>query len=448
MASTDILLRLAAVLALLALNGFFVAVEFALVSSRRTKIDHLAARGEGAARLVQRMLEDPDRILAASQLGITMASLGLGWVGESTIARLVEPLITYLPLSEVISHAVGVVISFSFITALHIIVGEQAPKTFAIRYPETTAMRTVRPTLLFDSIFRPFIWLLDAGTAAFLRLVGVKPVGHHGTIYTLEELQQLLAESREAGVVEPVEEQIITRAFEFGDRMVREVMVPRIDVQGVPVESTIEDVLSVFEAHSHARFPVYRETLDDIVGVITIKDLMLFLARHRDGYTHPIADLIRPAFYVPESKPLNDLMAEMRERRAQMAIVIDEHGGTAGVVTAEELTEELVGRMSDELVAEASDVEQIDESTVQVDGQLRVEEANEALALRLPEDEDYETVAGLILHRLQHIPTQGEVISIGDVHLAVVEMRGPKIERVEIRKGRSASGERNIDTTR
>ncbi len=435
MSATDILIRLAAVFVLIGLNGFFVAVEFALVSVRPARIDQLAARGNGAAQLVQRMLEDPDRILAASQLGITMASLALGWVGESTIAAIIEPLISQLPFSEVIAHSIGLIISFTIITALHLIVGEQAPKTFAIRYPEQTSIATVRPTLLFDRVFRLFIWALDAGTAAFLRLLGVKPVGHHGTVYTLEELQVLLAESREAGIVEHGEQQIISRAIEFGDRQVREVMIPRMDVWGVPIENTIQDVLAVFQAHSHARFPVYGEGLDDIIGVITVKDILLYLASHRDGYNQPIRDLLRPAFYVPETKPLNDLMAEMRQRRAQMAIVIDEHGGTAGVVTAEELAEELVGRMSDELATEDSDVEHLGEGRAVIDAQLRIDEANDQLNLTLPEGEEYETVAGLILETLQHVPTVGEVVTIGRVELTVVAMRGPRIEKVEVRRG-------------
>lgn len=434
MSATDILIRLTAVFVLIGLNAFFVAVEFALVSTHRARIDQLAVRGDGAAARVQRMLEDPDRILAASQLGITMASLALGWVGESTIAAIVQPVISYLPLSEVIAHTIGLVISFSVITALHIIVGEQAPKTFAIRYPETTAMSVARPTLLFDQVFRPFIWVLDAGTAGFLRLVGVKPVGHHGTVYTLEELQVLLAESREAGVVEHGEQQIISRAIEFGDRQVREVMIPRTDVNGVPAASSIHDVLDVFQAHSHARFPVYRESLDDIIGVVTVKDILRYLAVHREGYQHSIRDLIRPAFYVPETKELNDLMAEMRERHAQMAIVLDEHGGTAGVVTAEELTEELVGRMSDELVAEDPDVEHLGEGRAVIDAQMRVDEANEELGLRLPEGEEYETVAGLMLEILQHVPVAGETVDVAGVELAVVAMRGPRIEKVEVRK--------------
>ncbi len=438
MSATDILIRLAAVFVLIGLNGFFVAVEFALVSTRRARIDQMAVRGNGPAQLVQRMLEDPDRILAASQLGITMASLALGWVGESTIAAIIEPFIVHLPFSEVIAHSIGLVISFSLITALHIIVGEQAPKTFAIRYPEQTSMATARPTLLFDRVFRPFIWVLDAGTTAFLRLLGVKPVGHHGAVYTLAELQVLLAESREAGVVEHGEQQIISRAIEFGDRQVREVMIPRTDVRAVPIESTIQDALAVFQDHSHARFPVYGEDLDDIVGVITVKDILRYLAAHRDGYDHPIRALLRPAFYVHETKALNDLMVEMRERHAQMAIVFDEHGGTAGVVTAEELTEELVGRMSDELAAEDSNVQHIGEGRAVIDAQMRIDEANDQLNLALPEGEEYETVAGLILEVLQHVPTAGEVVGVAGVELAVVEMRGPKIEKVEIRRGTGA----------
>jgi CBS domain containing-hemolysin-like protein len=436
MTTGAILMRLAAVFALLAANGFFVAVEFALVSLRRTRIDQMAARGSTAAKLVQRMQRDPDRILAASQLGITIASLALGWVGESTVAAIIEPLFEHLPLSTAIAHTIGLIVSFTLITALHIIVGEQAPKTFAIRFPETTSLATVRPTLLFDRIFRPFVWVLDAGTAAFLRLLGVKPVGHHGTVYTLDELQQMLSESRQAGVVESVEEKLITRAFEFGAREVHEVMVPRTDVVGITVDSTIEDLLKTFSEHPHSRFPVYRENLDQIEGTVNIKEVMRHLAEHRDDVGLRVAELIRPAFYVPESKPIAELMAEMRARRAQMAVVIDEHGGTAGIVTAEEVIEEIVGRLSDELTDQTPEVETIDDQTVQVDAQMRVDEANETLSLSLPENEEYETLAGLILHQLRRIPAAGERVRLGDVQLSVAEMRGPKIEKVRIKTGR------------
>ncbi len=432
----EILLRLGAVAALLFVNGFFVAVEFGLVGTRRTRIDELAEKGDGVARLLRVMLGDPDRVLAASQLGITMASLGLGWIGESTVAEIVMPFIEELPFGPTIAHSIGLVISFFLITSLHIIVGEQAPKIVAIRNPERIALTTARPVWLFDKVFRPFIWFLDAGTSTFLRLVGVQPVSHHGTVYTLDELARLLVESREAGVVEPVEEQIISRAFEFGDRQVREVMIPRTAVDALPAESTISDLLTAFQATPHARFPVYDENLDNIIGVVTIKDVVLYLAEHRDGYNEPLRGLLRPGFYVPETKPIDDLMTEMRQRRAQIAIVIDEHGGTAGIVTAEELTEELVGPLGDELAEEEPPVQTIDEQTVQVDGEMRVDELNETLGLSLPEHEDYETVAGLILHQLQRIPSAGDETHVGDVQLTVAGMRGPKIEAVFIHRGR------------
>ncbi|MFN8498784.1 MAG: hemolysin family protein [Anaerolineae bacterium] len=435
----EILLRLSAVAALLFINGFFVAVEFGLVGTRRTRIDELAEKGDKVAGLLQVMLRDPDRVLAASQLGITMASLGLGWIGEATIADLIMPLVEQLPFGPVIAHTVGIVVSFFIITSLHIIVGEQAPKIVAIRNPERISLATVRPVWLFDKVFRPFIWFLDAGTSAFLRLIGVQPMGHHGTVYTLDELARLLVESREAGIVEPVEEQIISRAFEFSDRQVREVMIPRTAVDALPADSTIGDLLTAFQDTPHARFPVYDENLDNIVGVVTIKDVLLFLADHRDGYDAPLRGLLREGFYVPETKPINDLMAEMRQRRAQIAIVIDEHGGTAGIVTAEELTEEIVGPMGDELVEEEPTVQTIDEQTVQVGGEMRVDELNEALGLSLPEHEDYETVAGLILHRLQRIPMTGDEAEVGDVQLTVAGMRGPKIEAVFIHRGRKAT---------
>lgn len=430
-----VFLKLGAVAVLIFLNGFFVAVEFAVVSVRRTRIEQLVEQGNRVARLVQEMLAHTDRILAACQLGITMASLALGWIGEATVAALVAPALEALAhnlpgiVTAGVAHGVGIVVSFSFITALHIVIGEQAPKTFAIRYPETVTLWSVRPTLWFNRIFRPFIWFLDRASAATLRLVGVQPVAVHGTVYSIEELKRLVSESQESGFLDEQQEVMVRRAFEFGDRLAREVMVPRPDVIAIQADATLGDLLALFAQHTHARFPVYEEDLDHILGFISIKQVLKALATGASR-TDSIAPMIRPAVVVPETRRVDSLFVEMRDKDVQMAVVIDEYGGTAGIVTLEELVEEVVGRVGDELMPGLPPYRRVDDRTVEIDAGMRIDELSEELGIELPDHPDYETVAGFVLFQLHRIPEPGDHLRYNNLQITVTEMRGPKIEKL------------------
>lgn len=432
-----VVLKLGAVAALIFLNGFFVAVEFSIVSIPRTRIEQKVEQGHKLAKLVQEMLDHTDRILAACQLGITMASLALGWIGEATVAALVKPPLEVLMhawpgiITTGVTHGIGIVVSFSFITALHIVIGEQAPKTFAIRYPETVAMWSARPTLWFDRIFRPFIWFLDRAAAATLRLVGVQPVAVHGTVYSIEELKRLVSESQESGFLDEQQEAMVRRVLEFGDRLVREVMIPRPDVIAIEVNATLNDLLALFAQHTHARFPVYEEDLDHILGFIAIKDVLKALATGAKG-TDSIAPLVRPAVVIPETRRVDSLFVEMRDKDVQLAVVIDEYGGTAGIVTLEELVEEVVGRLGDELMPKLSLYRWINEKTVEIDAGMRIDELAEELGIRLPDHPDYETVAGFVLYQLRRIPETGDQFRYDNLQIKVTEMRGPKIEKLTI----------------
>lgn len=434
-----VILKLGAVAALIFLNGFFVAVEFALVSVRHTRIEQLVEQGDALARLVQRMLEQTDRILAACQLGITMASLALGWIGEATVAALVEPPLQALSrdLPAIVptgmAHGIGIVVSFSLITALHIVLGEQAPKTFAIRYPETVSLWSARPTLWFDRIFRPFVWFLDRAAAATLRLVGVQPVAVHGTVYSIEELKQLVSESQESGLLDAQQEVMVHRVFEFGNRLAREVMIPRPEVVAIETNATLDDLLALFAEHTHSRFPVYEEDLDHVIGFIAIKDVLKALARGASR-SDRIARLVRPAVVVPETRRVDSLFLEMRDKDVQMAVVIDEYGGTAGVVTLEELVEEVVGRVGDELMPKLPLYRRIDEKTVEVDASIRIDELHDELGIELPDLPDYETIAGFVLYQLHRIPEPGDQFRYDNLQITVTEMRGPKIEKLTLRR--------------
>jgi putative hemolysin len=436
MSTSIVLLRLAGALALVALNGFFVAVEFAVVAVRRSRLDHLVAEGNSVARLALKLVDHPDRVIAASQLGITIASLALGWIGEATVAAIVEPPLVVLigRWSEAAAHTIGTATAFALVTFVHIVLGEQVPKTIAIRYSERVALGISRPMDWFTRIFHPLISLLDGATAAFLRLFGMKPLSGHRLVYTPEELRLIVRESQEQGAIEAGQEKMLQRVFQFADRQVNEAMIPRPDVVGVDSGATVGDLLALFVEASHARFPVFEDDLDNIVGIVAIKDVLRALAEDPDQMDAPVGSLVRPALFVPETAAVVDLLANMRATHNQMAVAIDEYGGTAGIVTLEELVEEIVGRLSDELVVKEEPVVQVDERTVEIDAQLRVDEVNDHLDLDLPEGEHYETVAGLLLYRLQHVPVEGESLDEKDLVLEVSAMKGPKIEKIQIHR--------------
>ncbi|HNP74672.1 MAG TPA: hemolysin family protein [Kouleothrix sp.] len=441
------LLRLAGVLVLVALNGFFVAAEFALVGSRRTRLEQLASAGNATAALGRRMQEDLDRYIAAAQLGITLASLALGWIGESTVAALVDPpiealvvwLLGNLAVAETlalsVSHAVGIAVSFFVITSLHIVLGEQAPKVFAIRAPENTALFIARPLALFNQVFGLIIRFLDWATELVLRLVGISESGGHTKVHSADELRLLVEESGEAGVLDEEEQEMLINVFAFADRPAYQAMLPRTEVVTIDHEATVHEFLDRFAETGHTRFPVLGPGgVDDVRGIISAKDLLVAM---RDGSVapeQPIGPLIRPAFFTPESKRIGDLLQELRAKHIRMAILIDEYGGMAGVVTMEDLVEEIVGDLDDELGHAHDELKTIDEQTTVVEGQMRVEDVNEELDLNIPAG-DYETLAGFILARLGRLPANGDTLLHGGTRLTVLEMQGPRIKRIEIKRG-------------
>ncbi len=429
--------RLAAVLFLIAANGFFVTLEFALVAARRTRLETLAREGKSVARLVLRMMDQTDLYIAAAQFGVTLASLALGWVGESTVNAIIFPLVTYVvgaAFSPLVSHIISTTLSFALITFLHLVLGEQVPKIITIREPEAVSLLVARPMEVFTFVFRPFIWLLDRTTALVLHLLGFGEVAGHRHAYSLEELKLLVEESEEHGLIEEHEGEILTRVFEFSDRDVREAMIPRTEIIGVPKSATVEELLQIFKHHRHARFPVYEENLDNIVGIVNIKDVLALLADNPQVRNKRLEDLdiIRPAYAVPETKPIGELFQELREQQIQMAIVIDEYGGTAGLVTTEELAEEILGRITDEWVIEEPDIKEIEPNVFEVNAHVRVDEINEELGIDIPENDLYETVAGFILYKLGHIPNEGERLHWDGLEFQVLQMKGPKIERIKI----------------
>jgi len=443
---TSIIGRFLAILALVAANGFFVAVEFAVVGvgERRARLEQMAAQGNKEARWVlSDLLNDPDRIIAASQVGITVASLAIGALGERTVGMLVEPYLengahlaelylspAIVALLPKLVGILGTLISLGSITIVHTVLGEQVPKTIAIRHAEQTAIALVRPMDIFIKLAGPFVSLLDWLTDRTLRLIGQEPLEGHRTIYTADELQALVRDSHAGGVLEADQANMARRVFEFADRLANEVMVPRPEVIGVDRSTSLRDFLMIFKTNSHARFPVYGEDLDDIVGIVSVKEVLRCIADDPACLDLPVEKLARPTLAVPETGRVADLLERMRAEHTQMALVIDEYGGTAGVVTMEQLVEEIVGRMSDELFKGKAPIQKLPDGSYKVDAQLRIGEVNETTDLGIPEHDEYETLAGFLLYRLGRVPEDGEHITYKNLQIQVSRMKGPKIEEV------------------
>ena len=428
------LLKLIGVLVLLAANAFFVAVEFAVVSVPSTRVDQLAAKGHVVARLAQTLLGKTNRVLAAAQVGITMASLGIGWLGEDAVGYFLQLLGGGVIADHGLVTTISLLIAFIFITSIHIVIGEQVPKMVAITHATPTLLLITRPMRIFDTVMHPFVFILDRATEAILGLFHLKPLGQHKIVYTADELKQLVSESQHRGEIEPVEREIIHHAFEFADRTLEEVMIPRTAMVALEQAATVADFLKLYDETGHTRFPVYAGSLDNIVGFVWAKDILRTLARDPAARQSAIQPFMRNAVFVPGSKHVGALFTEMRHRQTQLAIVIDEYGGTAGMVTAEEIIQEVVGRIGDELAATPSPLNKLDEANAIADATLRIDEVNEQLAVQLPESENYETVAGLVLEELRRIPQPGDSITLGDIIITVREMKGQKIERVLITK--------------
>jgi putative hemolysin len=432
MAGELVLRSLLGALVIMAANGFFVAVEFALVSVRRRQMEQLAEEGKPGAALMARMLRDPDRAIAGSQVGVTMASILLGVVAEDPLTHLLAPLLNQATGNLPWTAGLSSVLVFLFISFCQMVLGEQTPKTVALRYPVATALFVARPMMIFARIASPLVWLVDQSTDLVLKVMGIRGETGGRGVHSAEELKQVVRESHAEGIIPFAEQAMLMRTLEFGGRFVREAMIPRTDMVAVNKSARLADLLELFHTSLHARFPVYERDLDHISGVVAMKDVLNLLARDPNVVQQPLASLnvIRPVLVVPESRRVGDLFAEMRREHRQMAIVIDEYGGTAGLVTVEELVEEIVGRLTDEWVQESPGVAELGGGVYEIDAQQRVDEVNDALELDLPTSTDYETVAGFLLFLFRHIPKVDEVVTFEGIRFTVLVMDGLKIDRV------------------
>lgn len=430
---------LAGVLIILA-NAFFVTVEFAVVTVRRGQMERLADEGDANARRVTQLLRDPDWAIAGSQLGITVASILLGIVAEEPLKHLLEPGLTRafarVPWLGGLAAGLATVLVLLLLSFFHMVLGEQTPKTIALRNPVRAALLVARPMLFFARLAAPLVWLVDYSTALVLKLLGVSgQTGGHG-VYTVEELKEVVRESQAEGIIRDSDEKMVLRAMDFSSRFVREAMIPRPDIVALEKDAPLSELLQTFKTSRHSRFPVYDDDLDNIVGTVAMKEVVARLVDDPSVASRSLAELevIRPALVAPESRRIGDLFNEMRRTRQHMAVVIDEFGGTAGLVTTEELAEEVVGRLTDEWVMEEPAFSPLASGLYEIDAQTQVSEVNEALRLDLPTSPDYETLAGFLLFQIRRIPKVGETFTYENLRITVTQMAGPKIEQIRVER--------------
>jgi putative hemolysin len=428
----EIIFQLLLVLLLVLLNGFFVASEFALVAVRKTRIDELAKRGNAVARLVQGSLQDLDSYISATQLGITLASLALGWVGEPAIAHLLEPFFSFLPKNAafITAHGLSVVAAFSIITFLHIVLGELAPKTIALQRSEATSLVIITPLLLFTKIFRPFIWILNGAGAIVLRIFGFKASPGHHTIYSEDEIKMILAQSTEGGVINKEEVEMVYNVFKLGDIPIKQLMIPRTDVIAFPKDITLKELIRKIKKYTHSRYPIYDLSIDSIVGFIHIKDIYNEIIKTADKKLFS-TKLIRKIIIVPETKKADDVLLDMRRRRAHMAIVQDEYGGTSGVVTLEDIIENIIGDIEDEFDRPLHGFKKQPDGSYLIDGQLSIEEVRKRFKFSI-KGQGYTTIGGLIFGLLGREPEVGNKIQLGQITFIIEEMEKRRIKLLRV----------------
>ncbi|WKK57691.1 MULTISPECIES: hemolysin family protein [unclassified Sphingobacterium] len=387
-------------------NGFFVAAEFAIVKVRASQIELQAKSGSKVAQIAKNITEHLDGYLAATQLGITLASLALGWVGEAVMTQIVHQIFGWfnVELSGKLATNLGHVLAFSIITFMHIVFGELAPKSIAIQKPVATTMKVAIPLQFFYYVFRPIIYLLNGFANFLLRLIGIQ-VSAHEASHSSEELQYLLEKGKESGALNNSEHELIKNVFDFNERIVKNIMVPRTKIVAVEQDETAEDFIETVTEEGYSRIPIYDDNIDQIIGVVHTKDILPLLVKGKEVV---LKNIMRKPYFIPETKKINDLMTEFQLKRIQIAFVLDEFGGTAGMVTLEDIVEELVGEIQDEYDEETPVVEQISETEFMVDAGASVHDANGYLPLELPESSDYDTIAGLVSHVFERIPDVGD----------------------------------------
>ena len=417
-----LLLELIAVAALLLLNAFFVAAEYGLVTARRTRITELRDQGNRRARAVLRITRNPGRFIAAMQLGVTITSLGIGALGEPVFANIFDP----IP-ATIVSFG----LAFLIITYLHVVVGELIPKGIALGHPETAALAVSTPVRAFFFVFKPLIWVLEHSSDGALRVLGLEPPGAERGVHSEAELKMLLSRSTQEGEIELQEQEMLYKVFDFADKEVSAVMVPRPEVVALSIDLPPEECLAAVIDSPYTRYPVYRESLDNVVGILHVRDLFSALV-DRGIENVQVEGIVRDAYIVPETKDLAAMLTEFRRTNQHMAIVVDEYGAMEGIVTLEDLLEEIVGEIEDEFDLPDESVERVDDDTIRIDGTFPIDDFNEQFHTDLPQ-EDYHTVAGFVFGALGRAAQPGDEVSHDGVVFHVDSVEGQRIDRLTVK---------------
>jgi len=433
----QILSQLLLVTVLIAINAFFVTVEFAVVVARRSRVDQIAAEGNAGARILQRWISTPrerDKFVAAVQLGITIVSLALGSQGEVTFSLLVNKLFVGVTVSPELSgliRALPLVISLVIVSSFTVVFGEQVPKLAALRNPEAIAVLLAPIMRFFVALTQPLVWLLDRASSRVLRLFGLHVEGAHTSIYTVEELKQIVRESEQTGVLAETEREMLNSIFDIRELVTRQVMIPRTEMKMIDADARFDELVKLATTSPHTKFPVYEEDADHVIGVLYVKDLIKALSNPREQRT--IRSLTREVLLVPDTLSVEDLLARFRGRRQQIAIVLDEFGGTAGLVTLEDIIEEIIGDLTDQFEAPSRpDVQRLKNGSASITGLMKISEFNDEFESHLV-DSNYDTIGGYIMGRLERIAAVGDSVALENGMLLRVEaMDGMRIERISL----------------
>lgn len=421
------------IIILIAITGFFVATEFAIVKVRTSRIDQLVAEKKPGALAAKKVISNLDEYLSAIQLGITITSLGIGWLGEPAVSHLLEPLFEGLHIAPALSSTIALILAFSIITFLHVVVGELAPKTLAIQKAEQITILCAKPLIYFYKIAFPFIWMLNSSARLVSSLFGLKPASEHEVAHSEEELRLILSESYESGEINQTEFKYVNNIFEFDNRVAKEIMVPRTEIIGLYADEPMEEHMKTIRTEKYTRYPVFGEDKDDVLGMVNVKD---FFSRYISGGGEKIegvTNFMRPVIEVMETMPIHSLLLQMQKKRIPLAILYDEYGGTAGLVTLEDILEEIVGEIRDEYDEdERPPIQHVNEAHIVIDGKVLVSEVNDLLGIHL-EEEDVDTIGGWIMMQDSTV-TEGQTFEEDGWTFQVLEKDSHQIKQIEIKK--------------
>ncbi|HIK37005.1 MAG: hemolysin family protein [Geminocystis sp.] len=433
----EVVVRLSAVFLLIAINAFFVAAEFAIVAVRKSRIDHLVREGDLQASTIQSLQQSLDRLLSSTQLGITLSSLALGWIGEATVALLVQSFFVSLPLPVAVvsflSHSLAIPIAFLLLVYVQIILGELCPKSVALLYPEKVARFLAPPVSVVSRIFNPLVGILNNSTRFLLKLFGVEYTGGGWyTRVTPEELQLIITTEKDSSGLEEEERELLSNVLEFCDVQASEIMTPRVKIKAIDLSATCGELLQKVKETKHSLYPVIGESLDDIRGIVDVKDLLSLLADNPHNLDIPIEDYIKPVRFLGESTLLSELLTTMQQSRMKMVIIVDEYGGTSGLVTMQDLIDQIFGGNESEIEDDDNSIRVVDEQNFIVSAQINLEELNDLLDLNLPIADDYQTLGGFLVYHWQKIPKANEVFHFDHLQFTILDVDGPRINKIKI----------------